>query len=51
MVNFERSPRAFQAECQKSVKYSMPKMKKIRLKTKKWIGAMFWQNWLDEKIG
>jgi hypothetical protein len=28
----------------------MPKMKKIQLKTKKWLGAMFWQNWVNEKV-
>jgi hypothetical protein len=28
----------------------MPKMKKIRLKTKIWLEAMFWQNWVNEKM-
>jgi hypothetical protein len=53
-LHFERSPWKLQAEYQKSVlpdfRYSMWKMKKIRLKTKKWLGAMFWQNWVNEKL-
>jgi hypothetical protein len=34
------------AKSEKSPRDFMPKMNKVRWKTKKWLGVIFWLNWL-----